>query len=207
VAPAGAGTPATPQPPESALIAGLRNPGSRYAGTRHNVGSEVVAVLAGRLGAGFKRAPGRIRAEIGTARLNGTRLTLVLPTTYMNESGAAVAPLLGYFGIEPTDLVVVHDDIDLAFGTLRFQYGRGSGGNRGIESVTAGVGSGSYWRLRFGVGRPPAGREPADFVLEPFGRAERAEVDILVQEAADLLEVYARRGGDAARQAAGGLGA
>ena len=192
--------------PAAALIAGLRNPGSRYAGTRHNAGSRVVAVFAERLEAGFKRAPARIRAEVAAARCGEARLVLALPTTYMNESGSAVAPLLRYYDIEPARLVVVHDDIDLGFGRIRFQFGRGSGGNRGIESVRGAVGTSGFWRLRFGVGRPPGRRDPADFVLEPFTRAEQPEVDLLVQEAAGLLERYALEGGDAARQAAGELG-
>ena len=120
----------------------------------------------------------------------------------MNESGRAVGPLLKYF--DPGSFIVAHDDIDLAFGTMRIHYGRGSGGHNGIKSIVQVTGNSEFWRLRIGVGRPPGRMDPADFVLQRFRDDEDA--DILIQEAADVLEAFATGGEEAARQAAGARG-
>ncbi|MFQ5948553.1 MAG: aminoacyl-tRNA hydrolase [Acidimicrobiia bacterium] len=185
------------------LIVGLRNPGSDYQGTRHNVGEEVVGILAARAGAKFRRAPRRIRAGIAAVELGGRPALLALPRTFMNDSGRAVAPLLRRYEIEPEQLALVHDDIDLPFGKLRFHFGRGPGGHNGVESVMKAVGSRHTWRLKFGVGRPPGRMDPADFVLRSFDDRERADVDLLIELAADVLETFAAHGGEAARRRAG----
>lgn len=181
------------------VIIGLRNPGSKYAGTRHNVGADAVAVLAARHGATFRSAPKGIPAEVADARIQETRVRLVLPTTFMNESGQAVGPIVRYFS--PPTYLVAHDDIDLAYGKIRVHHSRGSGGHNGIKSIVSTTGGTEFWRLRIGVGRPPGRIDPADFVLQRFRPEEDA--DILIQEAADVLEAFVAGGAEAARQAAG----
>ena len=192
--------PETPKASSSTiLLIGLRNPGSRYEGTRHNIGGDAVAVLAERAGASFRSGPRGIAAEVAEGRLGNVPIRLARPTTFMNESGQSVGPLLRYF--RPETFVIAHDDIDLAYATMRVHQGRGSGGHNGIKSVAATLGSTDFWRLRIGVGRPPGRMDPAAFVLQRFGEAEDA--DILIQEAADVLEAFARGGEEAARQVAG----
>lgn len=176
------------------LIVGLGNPGPDYLASRHNVGQEVVGALARRWGISFRRAPGRIRGQVAEGGPTAARAILALPRTFVNESGSAVGPLLRYYDVPLAGLVLVHDDIDLPFGRLRFQHGRGSGGHRGVDSVAAVVGGLDFSRLKIGVGRPPSSMDPADYVLRPFQRRERAEVDLLVEDGADVLEVYISSG-------------
>jgi PTH1 family peptidyl-tRNA hydrolase len=130
-------------------------------------------------------------------------VTLALPTTYMNESGGAVAGLIKYYDLHLDRLVVVHDDIDLPFGRLRFQYSRGPGGHNGVASVAKSIGSRDFWRLKIGVGRPPGRMDPADYVLRRFTKKEEPDVALLVVEAADVLSTFAMDGDEAARQYAG----
>ncbi len=146
-----------------------------------------------------------MRADIGDVRIGTARVLLVSPRTFMNESGQALAPLVTYFDIDLDRLLVVHDDIDLPFAKLRVQGDRSSGGNNGVSSVIRSLGTQDFWRLKIGVGRPPGRQDPADFVLHPFSKEERADVDIAVQHAADLAEVFVTEGGAAARQRAGEL--
>ncbi len=191
--------PTASRPDDAVLLIGLRNPGSRYAGTRHNIGADAVAVVAERMGEAFRSAPRGIPAEVADGRLDDTRVRLSVPTTFMNESGQAVGPLIRYFA--PGSFIVAHDDIDLAFGTMRIHFGRGSGGHNGIKSIVDTTGGSEFWRLRIGVGRPPGRMDPADFVLQRFSTDEESE--ILIQEAADVLEAFVAGGEEAARQAAG----
>lgn len=184
-----------------ALIVGLRNPGSEYLGTRHNVGGEVVELLAG--GASFKRAPKRILAEVIQTEIAERRVVLAVPMTFMNVSGGPVAGLVKYFKTPPGDLVLVHDDIDLPFGKLRFQGGSGSGGHNGVASVMRSLGSQDVWRLKVGVGRPPGRMDPADFVLRRFTTAERPDVDLVVSAGAEVLRTFLTAGAEEARQEAG----
>jgi PTH1 family peptidyl-tRNA hydrolase len=188
------------------MIVGLRNPGERYERTRHNLGAEVVAELAARHGATFKRAPRFMRAEVAEVRIGDHPVVLTLPRTFMNESGQAVAPLVKYFHVDTDRLLVVHDDIDLPLGRLRVQGGRGHGGNNGVRSVVGSLGTRDFWRLRCGVGRPPGSQDPADFVLRPFAVKEREEAALVVEHACDLAELFVAEGGEAARQRAGELG-
>jgi PTH1 family peptidyl-tRNA hydrolase len=180
-----------------ALVVGLRNPGSDYQGTRHNLGGEVVAELAGREGVSLRRAPRRIRAEVGSL---GEDL-LVLPTTYMNDTGRALAGLLSYFRQPVTEALIVHDDIDLAFGRLRLQNGGGSGGHNGIRSLVQAVG-GDFARLKLGVGRPQGARDPADYVLTRFAKAERVEVDLMLEDAIEVVRLWLQDRARAAELAA-----
>ncbi len=185
-------------------MVGLRNPGRAYERTRHNLGADVVAVVASRWAASFKRARRTIRAEVSEAHIDGVRSVLAMPTTFMNDSGRAVAPLLRYFDAEPGDLLVVHDDIDLPFARLRLQYDRGSGGNNGARSVIRSLGTREFWRLKCGVGRPPGRMDPAEYVLHRFAGREQPEIDLLIEQAADVVERFITDGGLAAQQLTGG---
>lgn len=184
-------------------VVGLRNPGPAYARTRHNIGYEVVEALAARHDARLGKAPGRVRCEIAQTRIGNLGAILGAPLTYMNESGSAVRGLIDYFGVEPAELLVVHDDIDLPFGRLRLQRDGGAGGHNGLRSIDEALGTAGYDRLKFGVGRPPGRMDPADYVLRPFAKAERTEVDLMVVDAVDVAtdwvddrEAATRRAGE-----------
>ncbi len=179
------------------LVVGLGNPGPTYASHRHNVGFMVVDELARRAGSGFA-APRGLRAEtcetritasgLGGVGVDAQRVVLVKPRTFMNESGAAVSKALAYFGIEPDRLVVVHDELDLDFGQLRSKFGGGDNGHNGLKSIRRSIGTGDFYRVRFGVGRPPGRQAPADFVLTPFPASAREEVALEVGRNADAVE-------------------
>ena len=171
------------------LVVGLGNPGPSYAGNRHNVGAMVLDELAAR--AGVKLSPGkgkRARTLIGEGRLAGRRVVLARPTSYMNESGGPVRGLLDYHSIPATDLVVVHDELDIPFASVRLKRGGGEGGHNGLRSVSRATGTRDYLRVRVGIGRPPGRQDPADFVLKDFSATERKELHLLVAEAADATE-------------------
>ena len=175
-------------------IVGLRNPGPEYSGTRHNLGFEVVEAVADRLGERLKRGPSRVRCEIAETRVDGEKLVLAAPLSYMNESGGPVRALADYFDVDTRrDLLVVHDDIDLPFGKLRMQVGGGTAGHNGLRSIERALGHRDFHRLKAGVGRPPGRMDPAEFVLRRFTSAERAEIDLLVVDAAEAALVW---GGD-----------
>jgi PTH1 family peptidyl-tRNA hydrolase len=165
----------------------------------------VVAITADRYGGVFKKARRGIRAQVADVRIGEARALLALPLTFMNESGQAVAPLVRYYGVALSDLLVVHDDIDLPFVKLRVQEGGGHGGNNGVRSTSQSLGSPHFWRLKFGVGRPPGSADPADFVLRRFATVERDAVSVALQVAADVVEVFVAEGGEVARQRAGEL--
>lgn len=152
---------------------------------------------------GFKKAPKRILAEVVETELSGTKAVLALPMTFMNDSGNPVSGLAAYYKVAPDGIVLVHDDIDLPFGKVRFHAGRGAGGHNGVASVMRSLGSKDVWRLKIGVGRPPGRQDPADFVLRRFATRERSDVDLMVDAAVDVLRRFASDGGDAATQEAG----
>ena len=170
------------------VIVGLRNPGAEYEGTRHNVGFEIVDVLTRRHGSRLGRGRLRLRSHVADLRLGDSKAVIVVPHSYMNESGGPVRSVLSYYKASTDALLVVHDDIDLAFGRLRLQVGGGSGGHNGIRSIERALGSRDFNRLKVGVGRPTGSMDPADFVLKPFSKAERPEVDLLVEDGADVIE-------------------
>jgi PTH1 family peptidyl-tRNA hydrolase len=176
-----------------ALVVGLGNPGPEYAETRHNVGVRVVELLAARAGGG-RFSKHKANADVLEGRLAGRRAVLAVPRTYMNVSGGPVAGLLRYYGVAPTDLVVVHDDLDLGFGVVRLKQGGGEGGHNGLRSISASIGTKDYLRVRFGIGRPPGRQDPADFVLKRFSGAERKELEFAVDLAADAAEALLRDG-------------
>jgi PTH1 family peptidyl-tRNA hydrolase len=170
------------------IVVGLRNPGADYEGTRHNVGSEVVIRLLERLGESPGRTPSLISGLIAQTGIGEDRTLFLLPFTFMNESGRVVRSALTYYKVAPEDLLVIHDDIDLPFGRLRLQIGGGSGGHNGIRSVESALGAKAFSRLKVGVGRPPGSQDPADFVLNRFSKSERPEVDVMIEDAADVVE-------------------
>jgi PTH1 family peptidyl-tRNA hydrolase len=167
------------------LIVGLRNPGAEYQGTRHNLGYEVLGAVARRLDGKLKRGPLRVRSEV--ASIPGRQVVLSSPNTFMNDSGRAVGSLRSYYKVPQEDLLVLHDDIDLGFGRLRLQKAGGSGGHNGIRSLEKHLGTKDFWRLKLGVGRPPGNQDAAQHVLQHFTKSERAEVDLLVDDASDVV--------------------
>ena len=185
------------------LLVGLRNPGSDYEGSRHNVGGVTVARLVADAGGRLKRAPRFIRADVAEVRIDGTRVVLAVPRTFMNESGAAVAPLVRYFKAEPAELLVIHDDIDLPFAKLRVAEGGGAGCNNGVRSVIQSLANPDFWRLKIGVGRPPGRMDPADYVLRRFSKVEHPEIEDAIERACSVAATFVAEGGDAARQQAG----
>ncbi|MEO6821834.1 MAG: aminoacyl-tRNA hydrolase [Candidatus Nanopelagicales bacterium] len=177
------------------LVVGLGNPGPEYAATRHNVGAMALDVLADRLGRRLALHR-RSRSDVAEGHLAGHRVVLARPRSYMNESGGPVAALLSFYKVPIEALVVLHDELDIAFGTLRLKLGGGDNGHNGLKSIRRSVGSGEFYRVRIGIGRPPGRQDPADFVLRPFGATERAEAPLLVATAADAVEALLQDGLD-----------
>jgi PTH1 family peptidyl-tRNA hydrolase len=175
-----------------ALIVGLGNPGPGYAGNRHNVGFMVADELARRVGGRFSAH--KTGADVVETRLTGRRVVLARPRSFMNVSGPAVAATARFYKIPPTDVVVVHDDLDLDYGVLKLKRGGGEGGHNGLRSITACLGSRDYLRVRFGIGRPPGRMDPADFVLRNFSTEQRRELDLLVDRCADAVEQLLAQG-------------
>ncbi|MDE0673633.1 MAG: aminoacyl-tRNA hydrolase [bacterium] len=184
------------------IIVGLRNPGKGYEGTRHNVGADAVTALGTSHGVFWRRRPLRSRCETATLRFGGRRVLLGMPNRMMNVSGGPVSYLVRDNRAATEDVLVIHDDIDLPFGRLRFRPGGSAGGHNGIKSVAGALGSEGFWRLKIGVGRPPSGMDPAAYVLKRFRRTERDVIDQAIDRAAELAELWVQ---DplAARQAAG----
>jgi PTH1 family peptidyl-tRNA hydrolase len=179
------------------LVVGLGNPGREYAGTRHNVGFEVVELLAARHGGRFKKS--RERALVTEVRIDGHRVVLAEPQTYMNLSGEAVAPLVRHHGIEDLHrLVVVHDELDLPVGRLKVKVGGGLAGHNGLRSISAHLHSSDFVRVRIGVGKPPSRERGADHVLARVSRSERTALDQTVRDAADAVELIISEGPQAA---------
>jgi PTH1 family peptidyl-tRNA hydrolase len=179
------------------LVAGLGNPGREYERNRHNVGFLIVDLLAQRCGTRFGRHR-RVVADTAEARLgvgaDAPALVLVKPMTYMNLSGGPVAGLAKFYKVEPAQVIAVHDELDLPFGTLRAKLGGGEGGHNGLRSISQSLSTRDYHRVRFGIGRPPGRQDPADYVLSDFTAAERKELDFLVDRAADIVESIIRNG-------------
>jgi peptidyl-tRNA hydrolase, PTH1 family len=178
--------------PADLLIVGLGNPGDEYARTRHNVGAEVVERLAARHGGKLRRGKERARAD--EVHIEGRRVALAVPNTYMNDSGMAVAPLVRRYGVEPEQLVVVHDELDLPVATLQVKSGGGLAGHNGLRSIVSHLKSDSFQRVRIGVGKPVSRERGADHVLRGFSKRERADVDVTLEEAADAVEMIVTDG-------------
>jgi PTH1 family peptidyl-tRNA hydrolase len=174
------------------LIAGLGNPGPQYAGHRHNAGFMVAGVLAARMGVALRRD--RSGAAVATGLLAGVPVTLARPLTFMNLSGRPVAALRAFYKIPPERVLILHDELDLPFGVVRLKLGGGDNGHNGLRSVTAALGGPGYHRTRIGIGRPPGRMDPAVFVLRDFSPAERQELPLVLDLAADASEALLRAG-------------
>nr|WP_235581789.1 aminoacyl-tRNA hydrolase [Rhodococcus sp. Leaf278] len=186
------------EPEEPALIVGLGNPGPQYEKTRHNVGFMVADALAGRIGGAFSSHK-KSNSDIVQARLGRRSVVIAKPRTFMNVSGQPVAALARFFSIDAANIVVVHDELDIDFGALRLKLGGGEGGHNGLRSISQHLSTKDYLRVRVGVGRPPGRMDPASFVLKPFSAAERKDLGVVVEEAADAAELLLSAGLEAAQ--------
>ncbi|MFW5416259.1 aminoacyl-tRNA hydrolase [Nocardiopsis sp. CNT-189] len=174
------------------LVVGLGNPGPKYAGNRHNIGFMVVEALAERRRDRWKAH--KVHAEVAESRVAGTPAVLAKPRSYMNLSGGPVTGLSRFYKVPMERIVVVHDDMDIAFGAVKLKRGGGSGGHNGLRSITASLSGPDYLRVRVGVGRPPGRMDPAAYVLKDFSSAERKDLPLEVERAADAVEALIGEG-------------
>ncbi|WP_329434849.1 MULTISPECIES: aminoacyl-tRNA hydrolase [unclassified Streptomyces] len=186
------------------LIVGLGNPGPEYAMNRHNVGFMVADLLAERIGGKFKRA-GKAQAQVLEGRIGAPgpqnrRVILAKPMSFMNVSGGPVAGLRDFYKVPVGNIVAIHDELDIDYGTMRLKLGGGDNGHNGLKSITKSMGA-DYHRVRFGIGRPPGRMQVADFVLKDFSSTERKELDYLVDRAADSVECLVTEGLERAQSA------
>jgi PTH1 family peptidyl-tRNA hydrolase len=179
------------------MIAGLGNPGEEYARSRHNVGFQVVALLAQRHGLEFDKHQKRARIAIGRVDLPGARSEKVLlakPMTFMNASGESIGQLRTFYKIQPADILVVYDDLDLPLGRVRLRPGGSSSGQKGVKSIIQHLGTEDFPRLRIGIGRPPGKMDPVDFVLQNFSAADEDTMAVVRSRAADAIETWLAQG-------------
>lgn len=173
-------------------VIGLGNPGPRYENTRHNIGQHVVHTLVDRIGTSLSLHK-QSNTRAASARLGvapgqpGEQVILGMTNSFMNISGGPVSSLMKYFNVPASNLIVIHDELDLPFGTLKLKRGGGEGGHNGLKSITQSLGNKEYIRLRFGISRPPGRQDPADYVLSDFNTSERKELDVLIDAAADAV--------------------
>jgi PTH1 family peptidyl-tRNA hydrolase len=187
------------------LVVGLGNPGPAFAAQRHNIGYRVAEELARRMGVRFRVARG-IRAEVVEGRVgqpaaDAPRLIVAKSRTFMNETGWAVTRLLSYYKLQPAQMIAVHDELDIDAGQLRVKFGGGDNGHNGLRSIRASLGTGDFYRVRVGVGRPPGRQEPADFLLSNFPASTRQDVEMEISRAADAVESLALLGLDRTQNA------
>ncbi|HKX69683.1 MAG TPA: aminoacyl-tRNA hydrolase [Acidimicrobiales bacterium] len=183
--------------PADLLVVGLGNPGADYQHTRHNVGADVIALLADRHGGSLKRS--KERALVAEVRVGDHRVALALPQTYMNLSGESVGLLVKRHGITDAErVVVVHDELDLPLGRVKVKRGGGLAGHNGLRSIKAHLHTDEFLRVRIGIGKPPSKEQGVDHVLRRPSKSERVELEIAVQEAADAVEAILADGVDAA---------
>jgi peptidyl-tRNA hydrolase, PTH1 family len=180
------------------LIAALGNPGREYEFTRHNAGAMVADELAGRTGERF-RAVRFVRAEMAEIRAGDERVLLVKSHAYMNDSGPSYASVARKRDVPPEHVIAVHDEIDLPFGALRAKFGGSTAGHNGLKSLQRALRTPEFHRVRIGVGRPPGRGDPAEYVLRPFSKAERADVPLLIDDAAAAALTIVREGLEAAQ--------
>ena len=182
------------------LVVGLGNPGAQYAGNRHNVGQMVADELASRVGATFKSHKTSSRVAEGFLGPGGPKLVIAKPNSYMNTSGGPVSALLKYYSLPTDRLIIVHDELDIPFDTVRLKQGGGHGGHNGIRDVSKAIDAGDFTRVRVGIGRPPGRQDAADFVLKDFSGTERQALPNLLSDAADAVEAIVEHGLVAAQQ-------
>jgi PTH1 family peptidyl-tRNA hydrolase len=174
------------------LVVGLGNPGDEYVRTRHNVGAETVELLAQRHGAKLRKGKERARAD--QVRIGGVLVALAVPLTYMNDSGLAVVALARRYGVEPEQIVIVHDELDLPVATLKVKAGGGLAGHNGLRSIKSHLHSDEFLRVRIGVGKPVSKEQGVEHVLKKFSKRERTEIDVTIEQAADAVECIASDG-------------
>jgi len=190
--------------PVDLLVVGLGNPGDEYARTRHNVGAEVVELLARRHGGKLHGTKGRARSD--EVRMGDKRVALAIPLTYMNDSGEAVAGLMRRLGVDPEQIVIVHDELDLQPAVLRIKVGGGLAGHNGLRSIKQHLHTDEFMRVRIGVGKPPSKERGADHVLSRISKREREAMDVTIEEAADAVELIVSTGVGAAMNRYNGRG-
>lgn len=169
------------------LIVGLGNPGPTYALTRHNIGARVIEELARRNNDKLSKHS-RALANVSEFRIGENKVIAAQPLSYMNESGGPTKALAQFFKVEPSHIVVLHDELDIPLGAIRAKLGGGDNGHNGLKSLRSAFGTGDFFRIRLGIGRPPGQQDPADFVLKNFAAAEKTEVEFLITNGADAVE-------------------
>ena len=182
------------------LVVGLGNPGPDYAGHRHNVGQMAVSQLASDIGVSFKSHKANALVAEGWVRPGGPKLVIAKPNTFMNLSGGPVANLLKFYGVEPANLIVLHDELDIDFDVIRLKSNGGHGGHNGLRDIIAAIGTNEFNRVRIGIGRPPGRQDAADFVLSNFNSTEREILPHVLAHATDAVETIAEEGMLAAQQ-------
>lgn len=182
------------------MVVGLGNPGPGYAGNRHNVGQMVLDELAARMGATFKKHKTPNQVAEGRLVPGGPKLVLAKPGSFMNTSGGPVSSVLGFYSATPEDLIVVHDELDLPYDTVRLKGSGGHGGHNGLRDIIKATGTNEFTRVRIGIGRPPGRQDPADFVLRDFSPTEKKTLPNLLADGADAVEAIAELGLLAAQQ-------
>lgn len=185
---------------ETWLVVGLGNPGQRYESTRHNVGQMVVAELAVRRSETLRAHKANARVAETWLRPGGPKLVLATPNSYMNVSGGPVSQLARFYDVPAERIVLLHDELDIPFDTIKLKTGGGHGGHNGIRDVAKALGTPEFPRVRVGIGRPPGRQDPADWVLDPFSGAERTQLPMLIGDAADAVEQLIDEGLLAAQQ-------
>jgi PTH1 family peptidyl-tRNA hydrolase len=174
------------------LVVGLGNPGEEYTRTRHNVGAETVELLAKRHGANLRKGKERARAD--QVRVDDVLVALAVPLTYMNDSGLAVVALARRYSVDPEQIVIVHDELDLPVAALKVKAGGGLAGHNGLRSIKSHLHSDEFLRVRIGVGKPVSKEQGVEHVLKKFSKRERTEIDVTIEQAADAVECIARDG-------------
>ena len=183
------------------LIVGLGNPGPNYAKTRHNIGQMVLDELAKEVGGSFKKHS-KASAVVVEGRLGfgGPKVILMKSLGYMNTSGGPVSAIAKFYGIDPGHVIVVHDELDIPFDTIKLKIGGGEGGHNGLRDITKALGTKDYYRVRIGIGRPPGRMDTADFVLKPFSSTEAKTLPFLISNAADATVMLIKEGLQATQQ-------
>jgi PTH1 family peptidyl-tRNA hydrolase len=182
--------------PNRWLLIGLGNPGKEYEKTRHNIGAALISEYAKK--AGVKFSSHKSRADIAEISIGvGAQRVLLIAATlrcYMNESGGPTSSLANFFKVNSDHIIIAHDELDIPFQSIRVKYGGGDNGHNGLKSVTSGLSSSDYYRIRLGIGRPIGEQDPADFVLKPFSSAERKDLDLFLQRGIDAVELLITQG-------------
>ena len=178
------------------IVFGLGNPGDQYSSTRHNAGQMVTSYLA----SGVKPSSHKSRCEIADIRVAGTSVTIAKSKLYMNESGGPLKALADFYKVGAKNIIVVHDEIDIPFNTIRMKFGGGDNGHNGLKDITKHFSSSDYYRVRIGVGRPPEPQDPADFVLKPFSSSEKKDLDDFIARGALAVERLIEKGLELAQQ-------